>query len=194
MNPSPLRNMSRRREQGMVMLVGLILLVILTVVAVIGFRNVTMSERMAGNSVDRNVSLQAAESSGKEAFQVIELNATNAGLPSTTSGYYDNVTNSATTMATNGGNTSYWTQGAGSVISPTSCGSQASFNWTSCSASVPTVYANNSQAAQYVIERISSNSSGGSTVTIYRVTTRSVGGSGNAEVVLQTLYTKSTTP
>ena len=70
-----LRNLNsapRSRQSGMTLLVGLILLMMLTVVGTIGFRNTTMSERMTGNTVDRNVSFQSAESAGKEALTAIE--------------------------------------------------------------------------------------------------------------------------
>lgn len=167
----------------MILLIGLILLVILTAISAIGFRNVTMSERMAGNAVDRNVSFQSSESAGKEALQVIE----NGNFNSATLGHYD-------PPLARGGDTAFWTQGEGGTISPTSCATTVPFNWKSCSANVATTYVNNAQAAQYVIEKVSATSSGGSTVTVYRVTTRSTGGSGASEVILQTLYSKTTTP
>ncbi len=172
-----------RRQQGMILLVGLILLVVLTAISAIGFRNVTMSERMAGNAVDRNVSFQSAESSGKEALQVIESGTFN----SATLGHFD-------PPLARGADTSFWTQGEGGTIPVTNCATTVPFNWKSCSASVGTTYVNNAQAAQYVIEQLSSTSSGGSTTTVYRITTRSTGGSGAAEVILQTLYSRTTTP
>ena len=79
-------------------------------------------------------------------------------------------------------------------VSPGACATAAAFDWASCSASVSSVYASNAAAGRYVIELISTSAAGGSTTRVYRVTTRSTGGSGQAEVVLQTLYTKVTTP
>uniref|UniRef100_UPI0035B2C2EC pilus assembly PilX family protein n=1 Tax=Hylemonella sp. TaxID=2066020 RepID=UPI0035B2C2EC len=187
---------SRSRQQGMTLVVGLILLVILTMVSVLGFRNVTMSERMAGNAADRNVAFQAAESVGKEALTTIENVLTGAGtMPAT--GYYDHtatVPPMSTVMAIQGGSTVYWTQGVSAPVSPGACATAAAFDWASCSASVSSVYASNAAAGRYVIELISTSAAGGSTTRVYRVTTRSTGGSGQAEVVLQTLYTKVTTP
>lgn len=171
----------------MTLLVGLILLVMLTVISLIGFRNTTLSERMTGNAVDRNVSFQSAENAGKEALEVIESGLFNA----TTAGHYD-------PPLASGGNTAFWTQGAGvTVPSPaTGCPTTAPFSWTSCAAAVATQYANNAQKAQYVIELLSQVSSGVgpvTTVSTYRVTSRSTGGSGQAEVVLQSIYSKTTT-
>ncbi len=174
---------SPRRQQGMILLIGMILLVVLTAISAIGFRNVTMSERMTGNAVDRNVSFQASESSGKEALVLIEAGNFNTA----TRGHYD-------PPFAKGADTTFWTQGEGTTIPTSNCTTVTSFNWKSCSASVATTYANNAQPAQYVIEKVSETSSGSSTTTVYRITTRSTGGSGSAEVVLQTLYARTTTP
>ena len=172
-----------RRQRGMTLIVGLVLLVMLISISMIGFRNITMSERMTGNMVDRNVSFQSAESAGKEALQVIESNAFSVA----TLGHY-----AAAFSA--GGNTNFWTRGAGGTIATSACATTTPFNWTSCSASVTTPYASNFERARYVIERLSSIVSGGSTVSTFRVTSRSTGGSGNAEVVLQVIYVRTTTP
>jgi type IV pilus assembly protein PilX len=185
--------LTQSKQKGMTLLIGLILLAMLTVISVIGFRNTTLSERMTGNSVDRNISFQSAENAGKEAIGVI-LAGTGAGTgqfnPGVTTGHYD-----APIPA--GGNSIHWTDttaaGAGT------CDVAVPFNWTSCSASVPAIYSGNKENARFVIERLSSASvavgaTGTNTITTYRITSRSTGASGNAEVVLQTLFTRSTSP
>lgn len=177
--------LARRGERGMTLIVGLILLIMLTVIGLVGFRNTTMSERMTGNAVDRNASFQSSENSGKEALQVIETGAFNPGV---TTGHYS-------VPFTNGGNTAFWTQGDGGAI--TDCtASTTTFSWHNCSAAVTSKYvaANNVQIkdyAQYAIELISKVNASAPYVYTYRVTTRSTGGSGDAEVVLQTIYTRS---
>jgi|GEM_PF-1531985 len=174
----------RRQQRGMTLLVGLILLVMLMVISVVGFRNTTLSERMTGNVVDRNTSFQSAENAGKEALAVIEAGSFNGA----TLGHYS-------PALSGGGNTNFWNQGAGAVTA--TCATTTPFSWTSCAAAVTTKYTNNAENAKYVIELLSQStvSSGGSTTTTtnYRVTSRSTGGSGNAEVVLQVLYTKAVT-
>lgn len=170
----------------MTLLVGLILLLMLTVISTIGFRNTTMSERMTGNSVDRNVSFQSAESAGKEALTVIESNAFS---PTATVGHFG-----TTTYLAQGGTTNFWTQGDGATVSTpsaASCYTVTPFSWKSCAAPVAAKYANNASTATYVIELLTSVPSGTTTVSTYRVTSRSTGGSGNADVVIQTLYTRS---
>ena len=179
-----LRVSPRNRQGGMTLLVGLILLVMLTVISTIGFRNTTLSERMTGNAVDRNVSFQSAESAGKEALQVIESGAFSAAVL----GHY-------AVPISQGGTTTYWTQGSGaSGVATANCATTTPFSWRSCSANVATRYAHNVANAQYAIELLTQISSSGSTVSTYRVTSRSTGGSGNADVVLQIQYVRTTTP
>lgn len=172
-----------RAQRGMTLIVGLVLLAMLMVISVIGFRNTTLSERMTGNVVDRNVSFQSAESAGKEALEVIET----GGFSASTLGHY------ATPFA-EGGSSSFWDQGAGATVSAGACAATTPFSWASCAAPVSTKYASNSENAKYVIELVGAVPSGSSTVSTYRVTSRSTGGSGNAEVVLQLLYLRTTTP
>lgn len=175
----------RHAQKGMTLLVGMILLVMLTLIGIIGFRNTTMSERMTGNSVDRNTSFQSAENAGKEAFGVIEAGTFNP----TTAGHYGSA-------LSNGGESDFWVHGAGTALSTpaTECLTSTPFRWISCSVAIGTKYVNNAAKAQYVIELIAQTSSGGSTVFDYRITSRSTGGSGNAEVILQSFYSRKTTP
>ncbi len=173
---------SRRQQSGMTLLVGLILLLMLTVIGTIGFRNTTMSERMTGNTVDRNVSFQSAESAGKEALSAIVGGTAAAVSP----GYF-------ATPFSAGGTTNFWTQGDGATgVSVANCATTTPFSWASCSASVGTKYANNANNAQYVVELLSAVASGAGILSTYRVTTRSTGGSGNADVVLQIIYQRQT--
>jgi type IV pilus assembly protein PilX len=167
----------RRGQQGMTLLVGLILLAMLTVLSTIGYRNSTMSERMTGNAVDRNVAFQSAESAGNQILPSIH-NGTAAAL---TIGYY------ATPMS-QGGTTTFWTEGDGATVSsptPTNCAATAPFSWKSCAASVADKYTNNANNTKYVIEKLSGTGTAVDSVHVYRVTTRSKGGSDNADVILQ---------
>ena len=176
---TPIRS-SHQRQRGMTLIVGLILLAMLMVITTIGFRNITLSERITGNSFDRNISFQSAENAGKEALEVIE----GAGFPPANRsddppGYYRD-------HFTDGGSTKFWTQGAG--VTPTQCATTTPFSWVNCSASVNTKYVNNHQKAQYAIEFLSGDINA---VSTYRVTSRSTGGSGDSEVVLQTIYIRT---
>jgi type IV pilus assembly protein PilX len=53
---------ARRRQDGAVLVVGLIILVILTLLGVQAMRSNVLQERMAGNMRERNLAFQAAES------------------------------------------------------------------------------------------------------------------------------------
>ena len=197
----------RQRQSGMTLLVGLILLVMLTVISLVGFRNVTLTERMSGNSADRNVSFQAAESSGKEALEMIETAFTSGDFTSLTPGSGGAcVAGYCGAPIGSGADTAFWTGGEGVTILVTACPFEApasTFNWKSCSVAVGTPYARNRQAAQYMVELLSAFDDTGAAITLpvtpvsttnfkynFRVTTRSTGGSGGAEVVLQTIYTR----
>jgi type IV pilus assembly protein PilX len=182
-NYNSISNYGHSRQRGMTLLIGLILLAMLMVISVIGFRNTTLSERMTGNSVDRNTSFQAAENAGKEAIGIIEAGSFNVA----TTGHYN-------PPIPTGGDSAYWTQGAGTSVAVNLCASSTPFRWVSCAAEVPSKYSNNADKAQYVIELLSSVVSGTSTVSAYRISSRSTGGSGNAEVVLQSIYSRTTTP
>lgn len=172
------------KQKGMTLIVGLILLMLLTIISTIGFRNTNLSERMTGNAVDRNVSFQSAENAGKEALQLIESGLFNPA----------NVGNFALPIA-QGGTSSFWTQGKGAAnVSLASCPTTVPFSWQSCAAQVGTKYSNNAIKAQYAIELLTQVSSGGSTVSTYRITSRSTGGSDLADVVIQTMYVRTTTP
>lgn len=171
-----LNRCSRSHQRGITLIVGVIFLAVLMVLTVIGFRNTTLSERMTGNAFDRNTSFQSAENAAREAEDA--LKTLDPDVSST--GYYKE-------PLPGGGDTYFWTQGAGAAIAYSACIATKPFSWTSCSNSVEDEYkfetnendAQNAQPAQYVIERLEKST--------YRVTTRSTGGSGDAEVVLQSI-------
>lgn len=52
---------TRNRQQGVVLITGLILLVLLTIIGVTASRSTLLEERMAGNMKDQNVAFQSAE-------------------------------------------------------------------------------------------------------------------------------------
>ena len=52
---------AHRRQQGVVLIVALIMLVLITLISLTTIRSTTMDERMAGNARDRDRAFQAAE-------------------------------------------------------------------------------------------------------------------------------------
>lgn len=65
------------KQQGAVLIVSLIMLLLLTVIGVSSMRGVTMQERMAGNLKEQYRSFQAAESALRLAEQEVKNGATN---------------------------------------------------------------------------------------------------------------------
>jgi len=59
--------MKRPRQQGIALVVALILLVVMTLLGLGAMRSVTLEEKMAANTFDRSVSFQAAEAVLREA-------------------------------------------------------------------------------------------------------------------------------
>src|SRR5436305_2096572 len=62
-----IRITSRERERGAVLIVALLFLVILTMLGVTAMTGTTMEQRMAGNSKDLAVAMQAAEAAMRDA-------------------------------------------------------------------------------------------------------------------------------
>ncbi len=174
----------KHKQSGMTLIIGLILLIMLSMIGVIGFRGTTLTERMAGNVQDKNISFQSAESAAKEALTLISAGS----FTGSSTGQYS-------PSLSLGGNSSYWTQGAGSSIAAANCTTASAFGWTNCAVAVNSLYSNNAQTATYVVERLSSlPSSSTETITYFRVTARSTGASGNSESIVQVHYSRVTSP
>jgi type IV pilus assembly protein PilX len=63
---------SPQKEHGAVLIVSLIMLLIVTMIAVSSMQGTVMEEKMAGNTRDRNLAFQTAESSLREAENYVE--------------------------------------------------------------------------------------------------------------------------
>ncbi len=61
-----------KRQRGVVLVVSLIMLLVVTLIAVSGMQGTVMEEKMAGNTRDRNLAFQVAESAVREAEIFIE--------------------------------------------------------------------------------------------------------------------------
>jgi type IV pilus assembly protein PilX len=60
-----------RRQQGAVLIVGLIILVILTILGINSIQTTTLEERMAGNTLSANAAFQATEAALRQGEQTI---------------------------------------------------------------------------------------------------------------------------
>lgn len=73
MKPSHLH--SRRRQDGAVLIITLIMLIVITLVTVSSVRSTTVDERMAGNARDRNKAFQAAEAAVQNCLAMVNAHS-----------------------------------------------------------------------------------------------------------------------
>lgn len=165
----------------MVLIVGLILLVLLTLLAVSAMHGTILQERMAGNTRDRMLAFQAAEAALRQAEALLG----NAGLPSGTGIYITLNTSPAATYTSSG----QW---------------DTAYPWSTSSAAASGTGTLSGIAAQprYVIERLTTTPPPNSPKVqdeefgptaghgYFRITSRGVGATTNATVILQEYYVR----
>lgn len=178
-------------QRGAVLITALIFLVILTLLGTTGVMNNALQERMAGNARNRDLAFQAAEHALKAAdtWMMTGNNSgpqTKTGLkavldPNGDGNYADQTPNDGIRPSgeTHSNDGAYW----------------QSANWLTDVRSPPG--ANLSYVLsqpRYVVERLPSGqdcdtvTAGNQPCDYYRITARGVGGTGEAAVILQTLY------
>ena len=162
--------MNRKSEQGAVLIVSLIMLLVMTVIGLAGMEVTNLEEKMAGNMRDRNIAFQAAEAALSDAEDYLQsttllpaFNGSVAGLYSRDSDLWESVN---------------WT-GTGAVKTYSGDG-----------------FDNLAEAPAYVIESLDVVSdsdslelgSAADTKSYYRISARAVGQTDTAEVILQSVY------
>lgn len=70
----PSSRSSRSPQQGIALVVALVLMVVATLIGISGVSNITLQERMSGNLFDRSLALQAAETAQRAAAEAIARN------------------------------------------------------------------------------------------------------------------------
>ena len=88
--------MTQRRERGTVLIVSLMFLIVLTMLGLTTMRGTTLEERMAGNSRDYNVALQAAEAALRDAEADLKGTGVSAGRTISATSFPVNLIGSAT--------------------------------------------------------------------------------------------------
>lgn len=161
-------SMRRRSQSGITLIMAMIFLLMLSLLGVWSVTNNSLQERMAGNTRNRDLALQAAESALKYAESTLTTWRTTP-FDGTVAGYfpYD-------PLAAN--DTAYW---------------QDSTRWTGA-LSVPSGTLNQVSAAPvYVVHKMpnTANPADPSQVNVenYRITAKAVGGSETAVVILQSI-------
>jgi type IV pilus assembly protein PilX len=163
------------KQQGAVLIVGLIIMLLLTIIGLAAVRSSGMQELMAGNMRDRNLAFQAAEAGLREA----EAEAAKCKVFDGTKACYEDL-NSTTPVQT-------WSEQ----------------NWKDKSA-VATVTLDLSKSPRFIIEKIKEEAavagssggcveldpscaeSGSAKSRFFRVTSLGYGGTENSQVILQT--------
>ncbi len=160
-----------RKQQGVVLAIGLIMLLLMTLIGVTGMQTTTLQEKMTGNFRDRNLAFQSAEAALRDAEQYLRLTTV---LPTfnSSNGLYQPASSTA----------DVWT----------------TLDWTDTSASVAysSTITDVTTQPRYIIEELpavpdeeSSLEAGViQTSAFYRVTSRATGGSDTAVVILQSVY------
>lgn len=161
----------RIKQNGSVLVIVIVMLVVLTLMAVVGMQTTSIQERMAANMIDRNVSIQAAEAALREAEAFLQ----SAVLPA-----FDG------TEGLHQPDRSLWLD---------------SSTWDGCDKGFVYEYdggiVNVKVLPCYIVEELPPVPELGASLAsdepipdtgMYRVTARAVGGSESAEVILQTTY------
>lgn len=161
------------RQNGVALIVGLIILAVMMLLGIGVIRNVTTEERMAGNSYNRSVSFQAADAALKEIEGLIEANKP--------------------TISSNCGMVSAVMVCAPPTASATPRWEDASFNFWSDATSVSSGAI--TATAQYFVEYLGNNfscnpadSSANNDCKRYRITARVTASNGRAPTMLQSIY------
>jgi len=167
-----------RRQQGAVLIISLMFLLIMTLIGVTAMQSTTMEEKMAGNVRDHNLAFQAAEAALRDAETYIETVVSTAAFDDT--------------------------NGRFSATSTSLPDASASATWASDNTSRAysgTIGGVNTQP-RYFIQHIADISGGASTLNVggygaatsggdtslFRITARGTGGSDNSQVVLRSHY------
>ncbi|MBB5210913.1 pilus assembly PilX family protein [Microbulbifer hydrolyticus] len=167
-----------QRQQGMTLIVGLIMVLLMTIVGMAAIRGSGMQELMAGNMRDRNLAFQSAEA-GLRQGEVVLTGATIPAFDGTSTGLVQAIDGSTST--------GFWD----------------TYGWDASSVRTTLGVEYVASQPQYVIEEVSTtaiiNSADGGAVdfasslkmddtVFYRVTSRAEGGTADAVVILQSTY------
>jgi len=179
-----LSSLPRQRQQGAVLVVGLLFLVMLTLIGVTAMSTGMMDERMAGNSRDLNLAFQAAEAALRDGELYIQKSISPA---SGFSGTCANGLCQVPTVSTPWYKTIDWS--SSSVTRTYGTGTSAT--------ALPAV----ASQPKYIIESIGQPGAvagtsialglkPSSTGNAYRVSARGVGGRAGTQVLVQSIYVK----
>lgn len=189
---------SSRRQGGAVLIVSLMFLVILTMLGVTAMSGTTMEERMAGNTRDAALALQAAEAALRDARRDISaIPAQGTGrIPPVKSAVFGDGTNPGTCSSTGLCRPLVFTPQPPSILPPTPAHNMKAAPSVQYGTftGVPALGAANGliQQPRYIIESFCLFVFGGSisdcSESFYRITATGYGRSPNSVVTLQEVF------
>ena len=164
-------------QKGAVLFVGLVMLLVMSLIAITGMQSSILEERMAGNTRDNMVALQAAEAALKAGETLLDSGTLTLDLfdDDGSDGFYDNTFDMI------------W----------------STIDWVDSDSRTYTGFnpSNVSSSPRFVIQRIGETQVApkvvlenygegdvSKTVQLFRLTSRGTGGSDNTAVVLQSVY------
>lgn len=155
----------RFRQQGVTLIVSLIFLAILMLLGVTVARTSSLEERMAGNTRDRDLALQAAEAALKDA------EADLSGFLAAANPFDGSTAGLIAFNAANDNHAAYWN----------------AYDWASASQLSDADLDGIAEQPRYVIERLPDVA----TTQRFRITTRGIGSSASTAVILQAGYERN---
>ena len=171
------KSLNSFKQSGMVLMVSLIFMVLLTLLAVSAMHGTILQERMAGNTRDRMLAFQAAET----ALRAGDALLGNPGLPPNGPGIY---MVPGTSPAAGFTSVQQW---------------DTAYPWNTSAATISGSLSGIVVQPLFVIERLTNTSCAGMSPNgwpptpgrgYYRITSRGVGASKNATVILQEIYVR----
>jgi len=195
-NPTrSLRSSGPRRQQGAILIVALMFLVLLTIVGVSTISGTTLEEKMAGNMREQATAFQAAESALRDAEIDLEPNIGGTGNRDAllTGTYFAATVSLCSAAFTNGVCRQPGTAGSYQADIVTA----SSWDWTSATTTVQygtytgaTQFSGLARQPRYVIEYLPEKDDTSTTPTTryFRISARGWGVNANTSVTLQTVY------
>ena len=166
--------MRQSKQQGVILIISLVMLLLLTLIAMSGMQTTTLEEKIAGNKRNRNLAFQAAESALREAEQWIQGSNTAFNPLKLSNGPFQGADCS---------------NGLCPTTSP-AIWAVADFNWSVKGRSYTGVLQTISQQPRYVIELLEQkvNVDSNKMSALFRITVMAWGSDPNVVVQLQSLY------
>jgi len=185
----------KQHQQGAVLIVSLIILLLMTLIGVSGMQTTTLEEKMAGNNLDRQIALQAAEAAVIEGEGIVNLLQNQGQLGAYdingadgrydgTGGAFPDIWKLVDWDGTNGGNTNKALPYTGADASLYSVSGAPPPKF------VIEHYATAALTADIVNQCGYGDCSGAGQMFMFRITARGTSRAGSGQVVLQTVFGK----